>query len=285
MKANESTLLKRAFYRAGPDHRALLGGVIPDFLTIRQWFDFRGVEIGKWVTNSEQEQAAGLFFDALCDLTQILAGQPLSNTDNLLLGQQLISLRGTLSLQYGKGGRPGVSAHYAPQQRAFALAKNAGPGSIAHEWFHAFDHHMASKAFSSAEPLAFASKLWLKNNEAPTHRLTALLCQCFSAVMLSDDGEGASDMFKASVAQDKKQGVVYFSQPEEMCARAFEAFVQDAGIKNAFLVRGTQKSAEAQLGLYPQGRQRLAIRRTFSAYFSALSNSLLRQAKAAQDAQ
>ena len=283
MTEPSSPLLKRAFYRAGPDHRTLLGGVIPDFLTIRQWFAFRGVEVGKWVTRAEQEQAAALFFDALCDLTQILAGRPLSAEDNLLLGQQLISLRGTLALQYGIGGRPGVSAHYAPLQRSFALAKNAGPGSIAHEWFHAFDHHMAEKACASetfsVKPLDFASKLWVKDKAFQPHRLNQLLGACYAAVLLDDEGVAPSDMFRASAAQDKKLGTFYYSQPEECCARAFEAFVQDAGIKNAFLVKGTQQSADAQLGLYPQGRQRLAIKRTFARYFSALSEALLLQAK------
>lgn len=279
MSEPSSPFLKRAFYRAGPDQRILLGGVIPDFLTIRQWFGFRGVEVGKWVTRAEQEQAAGLFFDALCDLTQILAGRPLSPDDNLLLGQQLISLRGTLALQYGIGGRPGVSAHYAPLQRSFALAKNAGPGSIAHEWFHAFDHHMADKAYSAVKATDFASKLWVKDKDMKAHRLNQLLGACYAAVLLDDEGQAPSEMFRASAAQDKQLGTFYYSQPEECCARAFEAFVQDAGIKNAFLVKGTQKSAEASLGLYPQGRQRLAVKRAFARYFSYLCERLLDEAR------
>ncbi|MAS25233.1 MAG: hypothetical protein CMI08_12960 [Oceanospirillaceae bacterium] len=275
-----STLLKRAFYRAGPDHRALLGGVIPDFLTIRQWFDFRGVEIGKWVTQAEQEQAAALFFDALSDLSGILAGTWLNAEDNLLLGQQIISLRGTLALQYGKGGRPGVSAHYSPLERSFALAKNAGPGSIAHEWFHAFDHYIAGKVFGSGhKKTAFGSRLWLDNKPLQPHRLNSLLAQCYAAVLLDQEGRGPSDMFRASAAQDKKHGMLYFSQPEEMCARAFEAFVQDAGIKNAFLVKGTQKSEEAKLGLYPQQLQRARINMAFQNYFSKLTAALLQNAK------
>jgi hypothetical protein len=107
------------FYRNGPDHGA---GEHIDFVHIRRRFDFCSIEIGRWVTRPERERAAGLFFDALCDLMLILQGP-----------EPLISLRGTLSLQYGIGGRPGVSAHYNPATRCFSLAKNAGPGSIAHE--------------------------------------------------------------------------------------------------------------------------------------------------------
>ncbi len=283
MADSPSPLLKRAFYRAGPDHRQLLGGVIPDFLTIRQWFGFRSVEIGKWVTQAEQEQAAGLFFDALCDLSQILSGRMLSAADNLLLGQQLISLRGTLALQYGKGGRPGVAAHYVPAQQTFSLAKNAGPGSIAHEWFHAFDHYIADKSFTTGKKTSFASALWLNDSSIRQHRLTALLAQCFAAILLDQEGNAPSELFHASAAQDKKLGIFYYSQPEELCARAFEAFIQDAGIRNAFLVKGTKKSAEAQLGLYPQKLQRARINMAFQRYFTALSNSLLTQARREQD--
>lgn len=270
---------QREFYRSGPDHQALLGGVIPDFLTIRQLFEFRSVEIGRWVTQKEQERAAGLFFDALCDLCQILAGGLMPTSKLLKVRRQLISLRGTLALQYGSGGRPGVSAHYSPLQRSFALAKNAGPGSIAHEWFHAFDHYIADKAFATGvlAPGQFASSLWLfseKKNILIDHRLNHLLANCFKAIMLSEDGETPSDLCNASVQQDKKQGSHYFSQPEEMCARAFEAFVQDAAIKNNFLVKGTKESAEAKLGLYPQGRQRQLINQAFGQYFSALIQGL-----------
>ncbi|MCD8522705.1 MAG: hypothetical protein LRY66_16650 [Saccharospirillaceae bacterium] len=270
-------LPERHFYRAGPDHRSVLGGVIPDFLTIRQLFDFRGVEIGRWVKHSEQEYAAACFYDALCDLTQILAGQSLPTAKTLRLRRELISLRGTLALQYGRGGRPGVSAHYSPLQRSFALAKNAGPGSIAHEWFHAFDHYMAAKAFSAAPRMSFASSLWLQNTNAIEHPLNSMLGDCYQAIMLSADGNHPSPLFVASAAQDKALNIHYYSQPEELCARAFEAFIQDAAIKNAFLVKGSKESAEAQLGLYPQGEQRLTINRAFSRYFSALSQALLNQ--------
>ena len=268
----------RQFYRSGPNHRQLLGGVVPDFQTIRQWFDFPSIEIGKWVTKVEQERAAGHFYDALSDLVLILAGRALATEQQIVLGQQLVSLRGTLGLQYGTGGRPGVSAHYAPLQRTFALAKNAGPGSIAHEWFHAFDHYMASHAFdglAEMNPNVFASSLWLENEMRP-HGLNALLDACFQAIMLSDDGETPSELCKASVKADRALGVHYYSKPEEMAARCFEAFVQDAFIRNQFLVKGTLQTDEARLGLYPTGEHRMHINTAFAAYFQALSAALLR---------
>ena len=109
------------------------------FLEVRKRFDFRSVEIGRWVTEAEKQRSAVLFYDALCDLMIILGGT-----------EALISLRGSLALQYGIGGRPRVAAHYTPSTRSFSLAKNAGLGCIAHEWFHAFDHYISDKLFVSA---------------------------------------------------------------------------------------------------------------------------------------
>jgi hypothetical protein len=97
-----------------------------NFAKIRRQFDFRGIEIGRWVTPEERDLAAMNFHQALEDLMFVLQGP-----------EHLISLRGTLGLQYGKGGRPGVAAHYMPATRQLSLAKNAGAGSLAHEWFHA----------------------------------------------------------------------------------------------------------------------------------------------------
>lgn len=95
-----------------------------NFVMIRRQFDFRGIEMGRWVTPEERDRAAVNFYRALEDLMSVLQGPEL-----------LISLRGTLGLQYGKGGRPGVAAHYVPATRQLSLAKNAGAGSLAHEWF------------------------------------------------------------------------------------------------------------------------------------------------------
>ncbi|WP_375055129.1 CLCA_X family protein [Zobellella sp. DQSA1] len=250
------------FYRRGPDH----GGEGVDFAALRRRFDFRAIELGRWVTRAERERAAGLFYNALCDLMLILQGP-----------EQLVSLRGTLTLQYGIGGRPGVSAHYNPASRSFALAKNAGPGSIAHEWFHAFDHHMADKAFTGTGPYVFASRAWLDEVARVEHPLNQALFDCFQAVLLNETGEQPSDLFRASAEVDRRHGILYYSQPEELCARAFEAFVQDASIKNAFLVKGTRASAEAEQGLYPQGEQRRRCNAAFGRYFCTLGGALAGQ--------
>ncbi|KXS54821.1 MAG: hypothetical protein AWU57_791 [Marinobacter sp. T13-3] len=240
------------------------------FVTVRRQFDFRTIEVGRWVAPAERDHAAYRFYHALHDLMAVLQGP-----------EHLISLRNTLGLQYGIGGRPGVAAHYLPATRQLALAKNAGAGSLAHEWFHAFDHYMGGKAFRHTGPFKFASSAWLEGALQKPHALNDRLTDCLKAILLTDDGTGPSPLFDCSRQADARLGVLYYARPEEMCARAFEAFVEDNQPDNHFLVDGTVYSDEAQAGLYPQGRQRQVINDAFQTYFSSLGEALYReQAKA-----
>ena len=242
------------------------------FVTVRRRFDFRSIEVGRWVTPQERGRAAGRFYQALCDLMTILRGP-----------EPLISLRSTLGLQYGIGGRLGVAAHYIPATRQLALAKNAGAGSLAHEWFHAFDHYMGGKAYRNAGPFgfAFASSAWLNSVSSKPHPLNERLGACFQAIMLTEDGTAPSTLFRASLMADQHLRTVYYTKPEELCARAFEAFIEDSQPRNRFLVNGTVHSHEAKAGLYPQGEHRQRINDAFQCYVAALGAALYReQAKA-----
>ncbi|WP_309044432.1 CLCA_X family protein [Marinobacter sediminicola] len=236
------------------------------FVTVRRQFDFRSIEVGRWVTPSERDRAADRFYRALCDLMAILQGP-----------ESLISLRGSLGMQYGIGGRPGVSAHYIPATRQMALAKNAGAGSLAHEWFHAFDHYMGNRAFHGLGKLAFASSGWLGSAKQKKHPLNSLLSTCFKTILLTEDGTAPSSLFQASKEADKQLRVLYYAKPEELCARAFEAFIEDSTPNNSFLVRGTVYSDEASAGLYPNDVHRQRINDAFQDYFSALGAALYRE--------
>ncbi|MDI9246385.1 CLCA_X family protein [Marinobacter sp. CHS3-4] len=237
------------------------------FVTIRRQFEFRTIEIGRWVTEAEKDRAALKFHQALCDLMDVLGGP-----------ESLVSLRQTLGLQYGIGGRPGVAAHYIPATRQLALAKNAGAGSLAHEWFHAFDHYMGSRMFQKPSKGLFASTGWLDSVPLKSHPLNGLLADCFKAVMLNPSGTEPSELFHKSRQADQAMGVLYYARPEEMCARAFEAFVEDARPMSSFLVRGSRHSEEAKTGLYPQGDQRTRINQVFERYFNTLGRALHREA-------
>jgi hypothetical protein len=234
------------------------------FVDVRKRFDFRSISIGRWVTKAERERSAEKFYCALEDLMQVLQ-----------CPEQVISLRGSLSFQFGIGGQLGVAAHYDPSQRCFSLAKNAGPGSIAHEWFHALDHYLADKVHSDSPANMFASMAWINDATPIPHLLNDKLYQCFKLIMLSTDTQKESELFLNSRNVDAKLKSNYYAKPEELCARAFEAFVEDSQVSvNKFLVTNTISSDEAKLGLYPKGEQRQRINTAFESYFSLLGHGL-----------
>ncbi|MGR5162585.1 CLCA_X family protein [Vibrio owensii] len=253
--------------RKGPDYRH---GDQVSFVDIKETFGIGGIRIGKWVNKEEKDLAANLIFDSLADLAYILALPP-----------SAIGLRGNLSLAFGTGGRKGVQAHYAPNQRELALAKNAGAGALAHEFWHAFDHYIAEKAFDIGDrsgpqrQILFASDCWLKNADHFPHPLNERLLKIFDATLLTPDGQDRHDYVSRSVKADQAMGSSYFSQPTEMMARAFEAVVEScSGIENSYLVSGTTKADT--LPLYPDIAHRNAIYEALQAYFRPLGDALSR---------
>lgn len=253
--------------RKGPDYRH---GEQVSFIDIKQTFAIGSIRIGKWVDTEEKKLAANLIFDSLADLAYILALPP-----------NAIGLRGNLNLAFGTGGRKGVQAHYAPNQRELALAKNAGAGALAHEFWHAFDHYIAEKVFDIGDrsgpqrQILFASDCWLKSLDHFPHPLNEKLLEVFDATLLSTDGQDKHNYVSRSVKADKAMGSHYFSQPTEMMARAFEATIEScSGIENAYLVSGTSQSDT--LDLYPDLAHRQIIKDALLAYFRPLGDALSR---------
>ena len=253
--------------RKGPDYRH---GEQMTFIDIKKTFNLGNIRIGKWVTREEKELAANVIFDSLADLAFILALPP-----------ETIGLRGTLNLAFGTGGQMGVQAHYAPYRRELALAKNAGAGALAHEFWHAFDHYISDKAFeidtpfnSSSLPL-FASDCWLKNKTIKPHPLNERLMAIFDSVLLSENGLDKSDYVARSVKADLVLSKNYYAQPTEMMARAFESVIEYcADINNAYLVSGTLNNDVIKL--YPDLTHRHRVHEALLAYFKPLGIALTR---------
>lgn len=269
--------IQRPYFRNGPQHRA---GADVSFGDIVKIFDFRRIKIGRWVNAMETQLAANLFFDALSDLQLLLQVPP-----------QVISLNGSLALSFGIGGEPGTCAFYQPQGRLLALAKNAGGGSLAHEWFHAFDHHIASRLCTDVKATAFASGSWLHGAAIQSHPLNQLLAAGFAHCLLSPDGEQPSAYFQRSAAADRSRGTLYYALPEELCARAFENMLQRQSLQNSFLVSGTifssrrgkQGTEPSQLqlqqqhaALYPDANESSQLAACWLQYFQRLGQALSR---------
>ncbi|WP_371195369.1 CLCA_X family protein [Glaciecola sp. SC05] len=261
LSTQKKSRLYKAYYRNGEHHR---GGADVSFADIVKLFGFRGVEIGKWVTKEEQQIAANLFFDALSDLMDILRVPP-----------QVISLRGTLALAFGVGGQRFASAHYNSAKRQLALAKNAGGGALAHEWFHAFDHYVSKRMYSVDRPNQFATEIWLNDlDDMIHHPLNQRLAEAFVPIFLNDYGSGPSELVQASIKADSARGTFYYARPQEVGARAFESVIQHHSIKNAFLVQGTKQSEEAKIGLYPTGEVLRKIASALQIYFYQLGQAV-----------
>lgn len=259
--------IQRPYFRNGPAHRA---GADVSFADIVKIFDFRRIKIGRWVTAAETQLAANLFFDALADL-QLLLQVP----------AQVISLNGTLALSFGSGGEPGSCAFYQPQGRLLALAKNAGGGSLAHEWFHAFDHHIASRLCQTVKPTEFASRSWLNGSPVQVHPLNDLLAAGYATCLLDERGAEPSALFRRSASADRYRGTLYFALPEELCARAFENMLQRQPLQNSFLVSGTlwpeKSNHNAQQWLasvYPDATESRRLAASWLQYFARLGQAL-----------
>ena len=267
--------LQRPFFRNGPAHRS---GADVSFADIVKIFGFQSIRIGRWVTAVELQLAANLYFDALCDLQGLLQVPP-----------QVISLNQTLSLTFGIGGRPGSCAHYQPSGRILALAKNAGGGSLAHEWFHAFDHYIADKMLQ--QPVGrhgFASKHWLSQTAVLAHPLNQLLSDAFALLFLSADGTKPGAFFRHCQRYDQQQQQLYYAMPEEMAARAFEQMLERQPLKNSFLVSGCLTGPAVKAGLYPDAELSGLLAHCWLGYFQLLGQGLeykalqLRQSASAQ---
>lgn len=259
-QAGVSGRLARPYFRNGPEHR---GGADVSFADLVKIFGFQSIRIGRWVKSAEQQIAANLFFDALCDLQCLLQ-----------VPNQVISLNETLTLTFGIGGRPGSCAHYQPQGRILALAKNAGGGSLAHEWFHAFDHYIAGKMFEQAPRNSFASKLWLCRQSFIEHPLNNYLHQAFSLLFLHQAGRGESTFFAHCRDVDLANKQLYYAMPEEMAARAFEHMLEQQPLKNSFLVSGCLKGPAATAGLYPPAELSQQLAHCWLNYFAVLGRAL-----------
>lgn len=123
--------------RTGAERRQ--GPATPEMF--QDTFGFRGVEFGNWMRqdtgSKERQEVLNNAYDGLRDLAEIL-GVP----------DKAMSLNGDLALAFGARGQglQGARAHYEPEYGVINLTKMSGAGTLAHEWFHAFDHYLARQA-------------------------------------------------------------------------------------------------------------------------------------------
>ena len=181
--------------RLGVDYRAGIDTTPETFMEV---FKPYGVEFGNWQT--DRAACLNQAHDALLDLAGVVR-----------LDAAALTFGGRLALAFGARGHGKAAAHYEPGRRVINLTKTQGAGCLAHEWFHAWDHVQGEAAGLGG----FASQCLAGDVRAVLRSLPAALKQ-------------------RSIEADKTRSGRYWSLPEEVMARAFEAWVRSR-VENDYL--------------------------------------------------
>ena len=225
--------------RRGPARRD--GDATPE--AFLQKFGFRGVQFGNWVENDRRRRDLNDAHDALTDLAEAV-GIPVA----------ALGFGGKLGLAFGARGKGKAMAHYEPGLAVINLTKTAGPGCLAHEWFHALDN---LSQIGSEEKAAFATA----NGDGAFRDLTHALSA----------GTFAARSRRLDAIRSKR----YFGKIEELAARAFEKYVigklDEAGDSNDYLANINVDSRA-----YPTAEEmENGITRAFDALFATLKQNQL----------
>lgn len=180
--------------RIGPDYRNGLPIAPHVFLST---FNVYGVEFGNWQDN--RQAALDQAYDALRDLATTVGITP-----------EAIGFGGRLGLAFGARGHGKAAAHYEPNRFAINLTKTQGAGCLAHEWFHAWDH---AQSGNGSALRTYTGTLALRELSRTLNGLP---------------------MYRRARKADQRRSKPYWSEPCEMAARGFEAWIR-ARVENDYL--------------------------------------------------
>ena len=170
-------------------------------------FKFRGVQFGNYVEGLRRQADLNETFDALHDMAGVLGVSP-----------GALSLDGKLGLAFGargKGGKGAAAAHYEPGTVVINLTKNAGAGSLGHEWWHALDNYFSKQAETPRTE-------YLSESRGPVLGVRTEMVGAFQNVMKAIRETG---MEERSRELDKRRTSAYWATDREMAARAFESYL------------------------------------------------------------
>lgn len=108
-------------------------------------FNFRGVEFGNYVNDDNGKHHLIKASEAFQDLADVLG-----------MKDKDISLNGRLAMAFGARGKGGALAHYEPMSKVINMTRDAGAGTLAHEWGHGLDNILHAQSIGSAS-IGFAS--------------------------------------------------------------------------------------------------------------------------------
>ncbi len=122
--------------------------VVASSAELKASFGLRDAEYGDWVKEdfSSAKAHTERCAEAFADLVDLLG-----------LDDQDVGIKGKLAMAFGARGHGAAgcrtsapAAHYETQRRVINLTKNAGGGTLAHEWFHSLDNMLRELATGKA---------------------------------------------------------------------------------------------------------------------------------------
>jgi hypothetical protein len=143
-----------------------------DFL---EAFGFRACEFGNWLPDIERQDVLNRAYDSLSTLARVLGVE-----------KNFLSLDGSLALAFGSRGIGKALAHYEPARKVINLTRLKGAGSLAHEFFHALDDHLANHVRQVVKDASyggrvsnsyFATELFLSEKRATRSASSAGIAQ------------------------------------------------------------------------------------------------------------
>lgn len=211
-------------------------------------FGFRGVQFGNYVEQKKRAADLNNAYDALHDMANLLG-----------IPAKAISLNGKLGIAFGargKGGKGAAAAHYESDTTVINLTKNSGAGSLAHEWFHAFDNYFGIKqeGGSFLTKMPRLRKVDKSGKPITVDPIRPQVVEAFKGVM---DAIKASGLTKRSEILDSRKTKDYWATDHELSARAFEAYIiekaKQKGDVNDYLANILSEGAWDALdkGTYP----------------------------------
>ncbi len=214
--------------RKGRDWRD--GDVTPE--TFAKTFGFRGVQFGNYVEGPRRQADLNRAYDALIDLADAVGLPPKA----ISLGQKL----GLAFGARGKGGKNSAAAHYEPDRVVINLTKEAGPGTLAHEWLHGIDNYFGG-------PNGFREGAYASSNKKNNGQIRD---EVFKAWKDVEKAVNQGDFLKRANELDKARSKPYYAQTIELAARAFEKYIVDKLGKNGYINDYLANISEAS-GAYP----------------------------------
>lgn len=275
--------------------------VTPD--EVKEDFGLADIGFGKWVGTREDQDHLNYAYDALGDLADVLGIPP-----------KAIGLGGTLHLTIGALGHGKHAAHYSwgqptPDGRqvpVINLTNTRGDGTVAHEWAHALDYHIRAVRTNASPQHWNVSRVvsvlrsrigpdgtrdFLESVARVARGDTSMTTvdrsdregQIEAAIRYYGGPRGTATSYRVEALRldgTRSEGKnAYWSNAEEMFARAFEAFVYDrmvaAGKRSDYLVNtwvgeGVVSRPTYRGTPYPAGEERTAFNELMAAFVDTI---------------